>query len=708
MSCGPDSPAPAEFQRATTLRDRTYIGLLIAQFLAAFNDQAIHASAMFFAINKKVLTQESAISLMPILFYAPWAIFCTLAGYYADRYSKRSSLVLWKFIEVGITGLALTGFIIGSELNRPNIGVAIVLSTVFLMGLHSTFFVPAKYGAMPEILRSDLLSRANGLLESLSFLAVILGTVIGGLLSYYFNDDEYVIGIVITVLALIGAGASLLIRYIPPANPDRPYPAYIYGPLFRNLRVFFRSRPLAFALVGIAFFTFMVAFMRAAVYMLGESRIPRWNELQTSGIVGMTALGIFLGSPLAGWLSGRKVELGLIPIGGIGMILVMCVAAMALNSLSGLITCIILIGFFTGFYLVPMFTQLQHRAPKEMKGEVVATSNFFNVIGAISASLLFFGLVGLAHTFRVAPRIEPVDVYVDYELEELQYDKHHRPALVQLLDEDLVAYSIFDPLRVTTVPPLVDWEDEEINTTNLQIMLSKRAEVAWNIRHDALQGGRPVPPIRVTVSRYVIFDKNQNRNIPHYHVRLYEFPYRNFQPEPEPPPKIHDNRELPRYLFIGAAVMTLGVLGLLINMLRDLLERARWVLRSLGRGRPSVDGIQHLPGHGPVILATNALTPDEIDNVRFSSDRRVHFLSAGSDIKKAANWLHHGHVVGVTVTPADTATFDKLRSEYQDGFTLLPVLCGEGHVRFGDPLKKGSPDAEVIEAIRNTRKVEDH
>src|SRR5262245_4185288 len=523
------SPAPVEYQRATTLRDRTFIGLLIAQFLAAFNDQAIHASAMFFAINKKVLTQETAISLMPILFYAPWAIFCTLAGYYADRYSKRSSLVLWKFIEVGITLLALAGFIFGSEMNRPNFGVAIVLSTVFLMGLHSTFFVPAKYGAMPEILRSDLLSRGNGLLESLSFLAVILGTVVGGFLSHYFNDDEYVIGIVLTILALFGAAASLLIRHIPAANPNRPYPAYIYKPLFQSLRVLFRSRPLAFALVGIAFFTFLVAFMRAAVYMLGESRIPRWNELKTSGIVGMTALGIGLGSPLAGWLSGRKVELGLIPIGGIGRIVAMCVLAMVLNSLAGVITCIIVIGFFTGFYLVPMFTQLQHRAPKEMKGEVIATSNFFNVIGAMAASLLFFALVGLAHTFRVAPRIEQVDVYTNIELNALQYDQYHRPALVQLLDEDRVAYSIFDPLRVKVVPPLVDWENEEINATNLQLMLSKKAEVAWNIRHDALLAGREVEPIRVTVSRYVIHDKIQKRDIPHYYVRLHEFRYKDFQ-----------------------------------------------------------------------------------------------------------------------------------------------------------------------------------
>jgi MFS family permease len=702
----PASPAPAEYQRATTLRDRTFVGMLVAQFLAAFNDQAIHASAMFFAINKKVLTQEQAISLMPILFYAPWAIFCTLAGYYADRYSKRASLVIWKFAEVGITGFALLGFIIGSELNHPTIGVSIVLSTVFLMGLHSTFFVPAKYGAMPEILRSDLLSRGNGLLESLSFLAVILGTVIGGLLSYYFHDDEYVIGIVLVSLAAIGAGASMLIRYIPPANPNRPYPTYIYKPLYESLKTLFRSRPLAFALVGIAFFTFMVAFMRAAVYMLGESRPVRWTEFQTSAVVGMTALGIGLGSPLAGWLSGKKVELGLIPIGGLGMTAVMVVAAILLNSLVALVICIVLIGFFTGFYLVPMFTQLQHRAPKQMKGEVVATSNFFNVIGAMSASLLFFGLVHAAHRFGVAPRIEPVDVYKNVELKELKFDKHHRPALVELLDDDLASHTIFDPLRAQHAPPLLDWDDEEIDTTNLQIIMSKRAEVAWNARHDALEHGKQVPPIKVDVSRYVV--SYLGRDIPKFHVRMHDFPYDRFGGEPEPPPRLHDNRELPRYLFLGAAVMTLGVLAMLWNLLRVLPRRALWVVRSLGRQRMSVDGIEHLPGHGGVILATNAASRSEVDNLRYSSDRMVHMLAPGTDTARAVSWLDHGHVVGVTVTPTETATLDKLRAEYHAPATLLPVLVGEGHARFGNPLPPNASAAEVLEAIQRTRKVEDH
>src|SRR5271165_2359533 len=173
------------FQPADSLKSRTYLGLVLAQFLAAFNDQAIHASAMFFAINTHTLNEKQAISLMPILFYAPWAIFCTLAGYLADRYSKRSALVFWKLAEVSIALIALAGFWLGDVFKTP-LGPWLVLSTVFLMGTHSAFFVPAKYGVMPEILQPHLLSRGNGLLESLSFLAVILGTVFGGVLSFLF------------------------------------------------------------------------------------------------------------------------------------------------------------------------------------------------------------------------------------------------------------------------------------------------------------------------------------------------------------------------------------------------------------------------------------------------------------------------------------------------------------------------------------------
>src|SRR5262249_35549353 len=152
--------------------------------------------------------------------------------------------------------------------------------------------------------------------------------------------------------------------------------------LWTSLRRVWSMRSLAFAVVGIAFFTFVVAFMRGAVYMLGESRVPRWSELGTSFVVGMSAAGIAVGSLIAGWVSGKKVETGLVLLGGVGMVITTILAAFFLDRVFSLILCIGLIGFFTSFYLVPLFTQLQHEAPKESKGDVIATSNFINVTGA--------------------------------------------------------------------------------------------------------------------------------------------------------------------------------------------------------------------------------------------------------------------------------------------------------------------------------------
>src|SRR5580704_10533198 len=118
------------FQPTASLKNRSFVGLIAAQFLAGFNDQAIHASAMFYAIHQGILTEAKAISWMPILFFAPWAIFCTLSGYFADRYSKTTGLVVWKFSEILISLVALTGFIVGATQAGHDAGAWIVMSTV--------------------------------------------------------------------------------------------------------------------------------------------------------------------------------------------------------------------------------------------------------------------------------------------------------------------------------------------------------------------------------------------------------------------------------------------------------------------------------------------------------------------------------------------------------------------------------------------------
>lgn len=671
----------SSFQPASTLRNRTFIGLLIAQFLAAFNDQAIHAAAMFFAINRKTLTEGSAISLMPILFFAPWAIFCTLAGYLADKYTKRRSLIFWKLAEIAITAITTVGFVIGSELNMPNLGVWIVLSTVFLMGMHSTFFVPAKYGCMPEILQPHLLSRGNGLLESLSFLATILGTVFGGILSQQFNGNEYIIGLFLLALAVIGAIASFMIQQMPAANPGRPFPKFIYLPLVQNLRKLIWHRPLTFALVGIAFFTFMVAFMRAAVYMLGESRIPRWDESKTSQLVGMTALGIGIGSPLAGWLSGKKVELGLIPIGGIGMVLITCLAALLLGYGPGLVGCIIMIGFFTGFYLVPMFTLLQHRAPKEQKGEVVSTSNFVNVVGAIAASVLFFVIVRVAHFTEFAPRAihETHRLHRQAPIAQLTnvgVDAHHRPNAIHVTANGIET-------RIAAPEQL---EDTHPHT---QIALSQKAQIRWNNYEAATHAGKVEPPIQVKLTTYKIAGVATE----HVYVRL----------DGEDTPATFDNRELPRYLFVGAGIMTLGVLFLLWWLLPDILSRSLWVLRSLGKSRLQVHGIHHLPGHGGVVLVFRNDLPGNAEQVTVASDRRVYLISYSDPkhLARTAALLRRGDVVGIPLA-ANGQTADTVLQHLATSGTdtiVVPVYCDPNEANFGTPVPLSSTQADLGKAI---------
>ena len=709
MSKGVDQ-AMRPFEPSDHLHSRTFIGLLVAQFLAAFNDQAIHASAMFFAINRKALPEEFAITLMPVLFFAPWAMFPTLAGYFADKYSKRYSLVFWKFAEIGITALALLGFILGSELDLPNLGSWIVLSTVFLMGTHSTFFVPAKYGAMPEILKAELLSKGNGMLESLSFLATILGTVLGGVLSYYFNTDEYIIGLILVALAVIGALASLLIRRMPAANPDRAFmkPLHFFDPLFATLSILWKSKPLRFALVGIAFFTFMLAFMRAAVYMLGESHVPRWNEEHTSLIVGLTALGIGVGSPAAGWLSGKKVELGLIPIGGAGMIVLICFAAGFIETERILRYCIVLIGFFTGFYLVPMFTQLQHRAPKDRKGETIASSNFVNVLGAILASALSLSVIFLAHRFEIAPRVPLLDGPNVITILRLDEDEHHRPKYVLYETEDGVGGHFGTPRNPKAPPPiwlLDDLEGGPEQRDTVLIEFSQKADVEWSKHEEARQdfergiGPQPaLPPMRF--STYSIADKLL------VVIRL----------AGESQPKVYDNRKLPRFMFLGAAGMTAIVLLLLIWLLPDLPMRTKWLLTSLHQERLRVEGILNVPGHGPVVLATNAASDYDRINVRWACDRRVHFvpnLASEGDVQQGLDNLRAERVVAITVNESTAAKAEEFLSaavkQFGPELVVLPTEAEKSVVKFGEPQTDRASAATLIAFIRTIgrRRVED-
>ena len=510
------------------LKSRTFVGLLVAQFFAAFNDQAIHAAGMFFAINTQTLTEENAITLMPILFYAPWVIFCTIAGYFADRYSKRNALVFWKVAEVGITLVAALGFYLGRN-GDPTVGSSLVLGCVFLMGTHSAFFVPAKYGIMPEILSPQELSRGNGILESLSFLAVILGTVFGGVLSFLFVRNEVYIGLILVGLAVVGALASALIRKVPATNPTRPFPKNVYGPLVANVRGMYAVPSLRLVLMGLVFFTFVVAFMRATVYMLGESQNPRWDELKTSAIVGTVALGIGLGSPLAGYLSGKRIELRLVIAGTLGMIALLLLGAYFIDTVPVLTACIIGIGFSTGFYIVPLFTLLQHKAPKASKGDTVATSNCVNTAGAIAATLLFKLVVVGAHATGLTPKVVDREKVTQGTLADVELEQG-RPVYVEVTS--------------AAGPVTVGKHHDE----------ARKKSAAWLVKH-IFEGGhaKDVIDIDRAISLKEI-DRTQAVDV--YRYTIGSVTSYDVVPRGETPADDYDNHHLPRFLLLGAAFLT--------------------------------------------------------------------------------------------------------------------------------------------------------
>jgi MFS family permease len=412
-----------------------------------------------------------------------------------------------------------------------------------------------------------------------------------------FKGREQYIGLVLLVLALAGAGASMLIERMPAANPSRLFPRNLIKPLFDNLRTMLASRPLALSILGIAFFTFMVAFMRAAMYMHGETRDPRWDEFRTSWVVATVALGVGLGSPLAGFLSGGKVELGLVPLGAVGMIAALLAAAVAVFNLEPLIVALICIGFFSGFYIVPLYTLLQHRAPKTSKGDLIATSNFINVTGAIAASLLFYLLVFAAHKSGITPEVAQRE-YLRGVLASDPTFRNGRPVAVEILRSDdhtrqpLVVGRVEEPEAEGDDPGQIE-EPIELDEGLLELV-----------------GGGLKAGDEVIVTTFMM------RGRDHYKVR----------PADQAETAVFDDAMLPRFLFVGAACMTMGILVLLCRQLPDFFARSLLWLRSWGRYRLRVVGSNHLPGSGAVILATNCGSAESCLQVLSATDRSTRFL----------------------------------------------------------------------------------
>lgn len=367
---------------------RSIVALLHAQFLGAFNDHLFKMIVSLIAITAAIEAGAGSayLSIVTAIYISPYILFSGYAGYLADRYDKSRVLLVVKLAEVAVMVVALVALLTSS--------IWFLIIALFLMGSQSAFFSPAKYGILPDLLPASALPRANALLESALYVAVILGTVTGGVLLAVWGDRPLFMGMVLVAIAVAGALAA---KRIGP-GAGHPTAARLrlnpWAEVGAGIRCLAGDRALIWVVAGLSYFSFAATLMMLDSLLIAKS-VMGLDDLRV-GLLGAAAgMGMGLGCILAGRLSRHRVELRLVPVGMLGNSL--AVLAMAGSSGSFGLTALLLsaASAFGGLFLVPLYALLQIRAPAHEKGRVIATSNFFSMSALLAASIALWLFVDL-------------------------------------------------------------------------------------------------------------------------------------------------------------------------------------------------------------------------------------------------------------------------------------------------------------------------
>lgn len=377
---------------------RSFWCLFATQFQGAFSDNVFKFLAIFLVSDLVTTTmRDQYISVVLAVFSLPFILFSMAGGFLADRFSKRSVVIGTKVAEVLIMGLGTYALV------TQNLPFLVVV--LFFMSAQSAFFGPSKYGLLPELLAENRLSWGNGFLGLGTFLAIISGGVAAGLLYEHFGARQFWSGVLLVGLACAGLTTSLGITKLPPADPNRKFRVNFLGDLWANLRSIGADRVLTLAILGSVYFWFLGALFGEPTIFIYSTDVLHLSETQIALLRACLAIGIALGSGAAGFLSGRKIETGLVPLGALGLIT--CAALLALPGLKAIQVAVLLglLGFSGGFYIVPINALIQHRPDPRRKGSVIATNAWLTSLAVFIASGVFWVL-------RAGFKLEPGTIFL--------------------------------------------------------------------------------------------------------------------------------------------------------------------------------------------------------------------------------------------------------------------------------------------------------
>lgn len=374
---------------------RSFGSLMLTQALGAFNDNVFRTVLKLMVLSRFMGAQGGGATYLAVaqgLFVLPYIIFSGIAGQLADKYSKSLVLRISKAAEVGVALIALLFFW------TENIWG--LFFAIFLMGAQSTFFSPAKYGSLPEILDDDELSKGNGYLEFWTFSAIVLGLVVGGFIESAAGGNYVAPALFILAVAVVGNLTLMPFRKLAAETRGLVVDPNPLRDTWQSYKQLSRHRGLTLSLWALSYFWFLATSFDLLIYMYAKRHLEL-GSLGTSLLLTSLMLGIGFGSIVAGKVSEGKVELGLVPIGGLGMAL-SCVLLNA-ASLSFLLTApvLVLLGVSSGFFVVPLNAFYQRESPRELRGRFLALTNFTSFSAMAVATVL---VAFLADSLNYSPR----------------------------------------------------------------------------------------------------------------------------------------------------------------------------------------------------------------------------------------------------------------------------------------------------------------
>ncbi|WP_447855537.1 MFS transporter [Pseudomonas aeruginosa] len=381
------------------LGKRRFLPFFITQLLGAFNDNIFKQSLILAILYHLSVSGDRSllVNLCALLFILPFFLFSALGGQFGEKYNKDALMRALKLAEVGIMLVGAAGFVFGS--------LPLMFVALFAMGTHSALFGPVKYSILPQHLHEDELVGGNALVEMGTFLAILAGTIGAGVLM----SHAHYAAAVATAVVLVAACGYLASRGIPRAAaalPGLKLDWNIFAQSWSILRLGLGQRPaVSRSLVGNSRFWFL-----GAVYL---TQIPtfakEWlhgDESVVTLILTVFSVGIALGSMLCEKLSGRKVEIGLVPFGSIGLTVFGILlwwhaggippgeapydwlAVLRHHETWAVLADILFIGIFGGFYIVPLYALIQARTDEDKRARVIAANNILNALFMVAAALV--------------------------------------------------------------------------------------------------------------------------------------------------------------------------------------------------------------------------------------------------------------------------------------------------------------------------------